>query len=84
MLNQILDQEVSPGIEFEPLPQMQRASGARLSRENQRLRLEKLILERQLKSIMDLIASNEHLESLFLQQVDQQAKGSRMTYLYHR
>lgn len=42
-----------------------------LSRENQRLRLEKLMLERQLKKIMDLIASNENLESLFMQQMDQ-------------
>lgn len=78
MPNQILGQESSEmGFDSYVSRGSQRDG---LSRENQRLRLEKLILERQLKNIMDLIASNDHLESLFLQQVDQLEKRKRETY----
>lgn len=52
-------------------------SATSLNRENQSLKLENLMLERQIKNIIEIIKSDSQLEMLYLRQVEVQAQLKR-------
>lgn len=70
-----------PPSSADPFPPPPTISGERdaglLQRENQSLKLENLLLERQIKGIIDIIQSEPQLEALYLRQVENQARLKR-------
>lgn len=58
-------------------PPAPRTGSVDLQRENHNLRLEKLLLERQIKSMIATIKSDPQLELLYMRQVEAQVQGKR-------